>query len=116
MIGARLAAGVALSALMFGSVSLNLWQAGQIGEKNEALRTASERLDAASEALKVSADNLKEYQDGNVLNRQEAARVCRAGALAAYDAGVGSVSGRSVAERAAAGAFVPGQRQGGGDR
>jgi hypothetical protein len=105
-----------VGAVLFGSISLNFWQAAELGERKEALHTCARNLEQASEALETAADQLKEYQDGNVLRRDEAAAICRRSTLAAYDAGVGSVSGRTVAERAAQGAFVPGQRVAGGSR
>jgi hypothetical protein len=106
--------GIAGLALVL-SLGMNLRQAQIIGEKKQELRTASAALVASAKALKQAGENLKEYQDGNVLNRDEAARLCRADALAAYDAG--SLRGqRSLSERQSSGAFVPGQRAAGGNR
>jgi Tfp pilus assembly protein PilX len=102
-----------LAILLLVLSTIHLAQAN--GRLREQVKDKDEALRAASSALSKAADNLREYQDGNVLNREEAARICRADVLAAYDAGR-LRDQRTVAERAASGAFVPGQRPAGGDR
>jgi hypothetical protein len=98
--------------LGMASLTGNFVQARIIGEQKATAKVLAQRVVDGRKALKQAGEQLKDYQDGNVLSDEEAARLCRASALAAYDAGV-MRGQRSVAERQAAGAFVPGQRAGG---
>lgn len=105
----------AVGLVLTASIAGNLAQAKALGEQKATSKVLAQRVVDRDEALRKAGEQLKGYQDGNVINREEADRLCRTGTLAAYDAGRLRDSA-TVAERQAAGAFVPGQRKAGSPR
>lgn len=105
-----LVGGVVLASLLVGSV---IWLAQENGKLKAELDECGQALGRASQALSTAANNLRDYQDGNVFNREQAAALCSADVRAAYDAG--RLYGQSsIADRQRPNAFVPGQRPAGG--